>query len=55
MQILFWPRKFAKKLAIKGGKAEIGRFSDGEISVKINENVRVKMFSSFSPHVIPLT
>ena len=30
--------KICKKLAIKGGKAEIGRFSDGEISVKINEN-----------------
>ena len=28
------------KLAIKQGKADNGRLSDGEISVKINENVR---------------
>ena len=34
--------KICKKLALKQGKADIGRFSDGEISVKINENVRGK-------------
>lgn len=33
-------KAIAKKLYTKIGKAEIGRFSDGEISVKINENVR---------------
>ena len=31
--------KICKKLALKQGKADIGRFNDGEISVKINENV----------------
>jgi ribose-phosphate pyrophosphokinase len=33
-------QKIADRLYIKLGDAEVGRFSDGEISVKINENVR---------------
>lgn len=33
-------RKIADRLYIKLGDAEVGRFSDGEINVKINENVR---------------
>ncbi|RUO21226.1 ribose-phosphate pyrophosphokinase [Aliidiomarina iranensis] len=33
-------RKIADRLYIKLGDAEVGRFSDGEISVIINENVR---------------
>ena len=45
--------KICKKLAIKGGKAEIGRFSDGEISVKINENVRAKDVFIVQPTCYP--
>ncbi|EKE82786.1 ribose-phosphate pyrophosphokinase [Idiomarina xiamenensis] len=33
-------RKIADRLYIKLGEADVGRFSDGEISVQINENVR---------------
>jgi len=33
-------RKIADRLYIKLGDADVGRFSDGEISVQINENVR---------------
>jgi len=33
-------RKIASRLYIKLGDAEVGRFSDGEVSVQINENVR---------------
>nr|WP_249319339.1 ribose-phosphate pyrophosphokinase [Pseudoalteromonas sp. BDTF-M6] len=33
-------QKVAKRLYIELGDAEVGRFSDGEISVSINENVR---------------
>ena len=33
-------KKIADRLYIKLGDAEVGRFSDGEISIKINENVR---------------
>ncbi|RUO80474.1 ribose-phosphate pyrophosphokinase [Idiomarina tyrosinivorans] len=33
-------RKIADRLYIKVGESEVGRFSDGEISVQINENVR---------------
>lgn len=33
-------RKIADRLYIKLGEAEVGRFSDGEINVMINENVR---------------
>lgn len=32
--------KVAKRLYIEMGQAEVGRFSDGEIAVQINENVR---------------
>ena len=32
--------KVAKRLYIELGDAVVGRFSDGEISVQINENVR---------------
>ncbi|MDX3773838.1 ribose-phosphate pyrophosphokinase [Chromatiaceae bacterium AAb-1] len=32
--------KIASRLYIKLGDAEVGRFSDGEVSVQINENVR---------------
>nr|WP_152659010.1 ribose-phosphate pyrophosphokinase [Arsukibacterium sp. MJ3] len=32
--------KIANRLYIKLGDAEVGRFSDGEVSVQINENVR---------------
>ena len=52
MQILFC-RENLQKLAIKGGKAEIGRFSDGEISVKINENVRGKDVFIVQPTCYP--
>ena len=45
--------KICDKLAIKGGKAEIGRFSDGEISVKINENVRGKDVFIIQPTCYP--
>jgi ribose-phosphate pyrophosphokinase len=34
--------KIAKELNMPLGKAEVGRFNDGEISIKINENVRNK-------------
>jgi len=33
-------QKVAKRLYIELGDAVVGRFSDGEISVQINENVR---------------
>lgn len=33
-------KKIASRLFIKLGDAEVGRFSDGEVSVQINENVR---------------
>ena len=33
-------QKIADRLYIKLGEASVGRFSDGEISVAINENVR---------------
>ncbi len=33
-------KKIASRLYIKLGDAEVGRFSDGEVSVQINENVR---------------
>jgi len=33
-------KKIADRLYIKLGDAEVGRFSDGEISIRINENVR---------------
>ena len=33
-------QKVAKRLYIEMGQAEVGRFSDGEIAVQINENVR---------------
>ena len=33
-------QKIADRLFIKLGNAAVGRFSDGEISVQINENVR---------------
>src|SRR5690554_5254261 len=33
-------QKIADRLYIKLGSADVGRFSDGEISVQINENVR---------------
>ncbi len=33
-------KKIADRLYINLGDAEVGRFSDGEISVKVNENVR---------------
>ena len=33
-------QKIADRLYIKLGDASVGRFSDGEISVAINENVR---------------
>ena len=45
--------KICDKLAIKAGKAEIGRFSDGEISVKINENVRGKDVFIIQPTCYP--
>ena len=45
--------KICKKLALKQGKADIGRFSDGEISVKINENVRGKDVYIIQPTCSP--
>ena len=33
-------KKIASRLYIKLGDAEVGRFSDGEVCVQINENVR---------------
>ena len=45
--------KICKRLALKQGKADIGRFSDGEISVKINENVRGKDDNIIQPTFTP--
>ena len=45
--------KICKKLALTQGKADIGRFSDGEISVKINENVRGKDVYIIQPTCSP--
>ena len=45
--------KICKKLSLKQGKADIGRFSDGEISVKINENVRGKDVYIIQPTCSP--
>ena len=45
--------KICKKLALNQGKADIGRFSDGEISVKINENVRGKDVYIIQPTCSP--
>ena len=35
-------RKVASRLSLSLGKADVGRFSDGEIAVELNENVRGK-------------
>jgi len=35
-------RKVASRLYLSLGKADVGRFSDGEIAVELNENVRGK-------------
>ena len=40
MPPLNWPKKIANRLYISLGDAKVGSFSDGEISVEINENVR---------------
>ncbi len=37
-----------KKLNMRLGMAAVGRFSDGEIAVEIEENVRGRMFLLFS-------
>jgi len=46
-------KKVAKHLGIPLGKADIGRFSDGEISTEINENVRGKDVFIIQPTCAP--
>lgn len=43
-------QEVVKILGIPLGKAMVSRFSDGEIQVEIQENVRGKDVSSCSPH-----
>ena len=40
MRIRRWPRRFAHELGVPMGKANVGRFSDGEVMVEIMENIR---------------
>ena len=40
----------AKQLGIQLGKADVSKFSDGEVAVEINENVRAKMCSCCNRH-----
>ncbi len=46
-------QKIATKMNTRLGKAEIGRFSDGEISVEITENVRGKDIFIIQPTCAP--
>lgn len=46
-------KKVAKHLGISMGKADIGRFSDGEISAEIHENVRGKDVFIIQPTCAP--
>jgi Phosphoribosylpyrophosphate synthetase len=45
--------KICKKLALKQGKADIGRFSDGEISVKIQRKCKRKRCLYNPPNLYP--
>jgi len=47
-------KKIAACLGVELGNAEVGRFKDGEISIKILETVRTK-FSLFSRPIGPQT
>ena len=46
-------QQVADTLQIPLGNADVSRFSDGEVMVEINENVRGATFSSFSLPVPP--
>ena len=43
--------KLASNLKLRLGKATVDRFSDGEVRVEIQENVRGRMFLLFNPCV----
>ena len=46
-------RKVASRLYLSIGKADVGRFSDGEIAVELNENVRGKDVFVLQPTCAP--
>jgi ribose-phosphate pyrophosphokinase len=46
-------RKVASRLYLSLGKADVGRFSDGEIAVELNENVRGKDVFVLQPTCAP--
>lgn len=45
--------EICRYLNVPLGQADVSRFPDGEIKVKIEESVRVKMFLSFNLPVHP--
>jgi len=46
-------RKVASRLYLSLGKADVGRFSDGEVAVELNENVRGKDVFVLQPTCAP--